>query len=264
MNRLFISLVFLFTFLFMPCSLVFPGEVSSIHLVCDEWPGFTNKDGTGVYWEIIKAVYEPAGIKVITNVVPWKRAILMVYHNESDAIVGDYYSKAQSGRSYLYPNWHISVEDPIVAIFKRKTLPNWHLQGVKALDGRTLGWIRGYDYDPKGWWDVSVKHHGLSTIHSGLKMLIADRLDVLLDYASAIKDEAQKIGMDMERTYELHPVKLGEKLFLKFSKTERSKTLIKIFDSRMDLMTSSHEVVRIYKKWGHPKDKFGKDRYETQ
>ncbi len=76
---------------------LYSNETKVIHIVCDEWAGFTNKDGTSVYWEVVKAIYEPTGIRVKTKVMPWKRANYTVLNKKADAIVGDYYIKEQAG-----------------------------------------------------------------------------------------------------------------------------------------------------------------------
>ncbi len=245
----------------MQHSRIFAEDLKVIHVVCEEWAEYTNEDGTGVYWEVVKAVYEPVGIQVKTEVMPWKRADRTVLRKKADAIVGDYYDQEQAGQEFLYPTWHISVEDPIIAVFKKGAIPDWERQGVQSLAGKTVGWIRGYDFDTKDWLDVSVKKHEVTTILQGLKMLAAvGRLDVLIDYRSTIKLEGEKAGIDVEQDYELKTVTLGEKLFLKFANTERSKQLMRIFDERMSELVTSGEMEQIYTKWGHSEEKFGKEK----
>ncbi|MCP3944098.1 MAG: hypothetical protein GY710_21830 [Desulfobacteraceae bacterium] len=113
-----ILLILMFTL--MGFSPVFAGNIYSIYVVCDEWKDYTNKDGTGAYWEIVKSVYEPVGIKVKTKVMPWKRVKHIVRHKDADALIGDYYEA--DAKDYLYPKWHISVEDPVVAVFKKANI----------------------------------------------------------------------------------------------------------------------------------------------
>ncbi len=253
---------FVFCMLFlMQQSPVCADETSAIHVVCDEWPGFTNKDGTGVYWEIVKTIYEPAGISVKTEVMPWKRADYTVLYKKADAIVGDYYLKEQAGKEFLYPAWHLSVEDPIIAVFKKRTISDWESRGIQSLKGKTVGWIRGYEYDKKEWLNVQMNKYELASVIQGMKMLAVDRLDVLIDYISTIEPEAIKAGINLDRDYDSKVVKLGEKLFLKFANTRRSKQLIKIFDDRMTELAKSGEIDALYQKWGHNKEKFSKERY---
>ncbi len=261
MKRLLICIVFCSFFIQHTSAL--SREIKSIHLVCDLWPGYTNQDGTGAYWEVVKAVFEPAGIVVTARTMPWKRAEMMVTHQMADAIVGDYYSPELDEKTHLYPQWHISVEDPIVVIFKQGRFPQWSTQGVLCFDGQTVGWIRGYGFDSQKWWPVNAEIHEVTTVHAGLEMLLRDRLDALVDYRSTIIAESKKTGLDIT-TYEIKTVKQGEKLFLKFSNTPRSRDLIHIFDQRMEKLSASGAIEEIYEKWGHPPEKFGKKRYNSR
>ncbi len=60
--------------------------------------GYTHRDGTGAYWEVVKAVYEPLGIKVKTIVMPWKRAEVTVVNKRADALLEIIIIKTRKGR----------------------------------------------------------------------------------------------------------------------------------------------------------------------
>ena len=124
---------------------VFADDKRNLLFVCDEWVNYTNSDGTGAYWDIVKAVYEPLGITVKTVTMPWKRALYTVRNNDADGLVGGYYEAGNT--AFLYPNWHISVEDPVIALSRKGTIENWDREGVRALEGKRVIWIRGYDFD---------------------------------------------------------------------------------------------------------------------
>lgn len=49
-----------------------------IHLVSEEWLDYTNADGTGVAWDVLRKVFEPAGVKVLTQSAPYSRAVGLV------------------------------------------------------------------------------------------------------------------------------------------------------------------------------------------
>lgn len=61
-------------------------KVDSVRFITEEWPGYTEKDGTGLYWEVLKTVYEPVAIKIEYTLVPWNRAKKTVLV-EADALV---------------------------------------------------------------------------------------------------------------------------------------------------------------------------------
>ncbi|MCP3874222.1 MAG: amino acid ABC transporter substrate-binding protein, partial [Desulfobacteraceae bacterium] len=176
--------------------------------------------------------------------------------------VGEYYFPDTAGREFLYPKWHISIEEQIVVLFRKGTLTEWESKGVKALTGKTVGWIRGYEFDKKDWLDVQINVHELRTLSQGIRMLAARRIDALIDYRSTIVEEGEKAGIPVKDEYDIKPVgRMGQKLFLKFANTKRSETFIKIFDERMTQLAKSGEIEKLYKKWGLSESKFGIDRY---
>ncbi len=238
---------------------VFAENISSISAVCDEWNNYTNKDGTGAYWEIIKTIYEPVGIKVKTMTMPWKRALYTVKYNKADALVGDYFQKKST--DYLYPNWHISVEDPVIAVFKKEKIKNWDNKGTQSLEGKKVVWIRGYDFDKIFLGKINVIKHEVSSVQQGLRLINFGRDDIFLDYESHIRHAAKKLNFNLDDDFEIKIAKPGEKLYVVFPKSEKSKKLIKIFDSRMSLLAEKKEIEKIYAKWGQKGEKFGKERF---
>lgn len=67
----------------------FSTEKPTLHCVADEWHGYTNADGSGTYWQIIKAVYgDKYQLKLETT--PFHRAMKMVTSGKVDCIVAIY------------------------------------------------------------------------------------------------------------------------------------------------------------------------------
>ncbi|MCP4024670.1 MAG: transporter substrate-binding domain-containing protein [Desulfobacteraceae bacterium] len=223
--------------------------------------GYTNKDGSGAYWEVLKAIYEPMGIKVDTKTLPWARAVINIKARDSDALVGAYYHQDQDGKDYLYPKWHLSVEDNITAVYKKGAVFDWQAQGLKDLSGKRIGWIRGYDFDGGFLNHINIIKCELNNLSSGIKMLYLNRIDILLDYKASILLEAKKLKIDLNKKMVVQVAKQGDKLFVAFANTDKSKSLIQIYDKQMDQLVESGEIEAIYEKWGFGKEKFGKDRY---
>ncbi len=240
----------------------FAENIDSIFVVCDEWKNYTNKDGTGAYWEVLKSVYEPVGIDVTTKTMPWKRVLMMVKKKKADALVGDYYDAKSA--DYLYPTWHISVEDPVVAVFKKGTIKNWENTGIRSLEGKRVVWIRGYDFEINFLKGIHVIQHEITTIPQGLRLIDSGRDDVFLDYESSVRHEAKKLHFNLDQDYEIKRATPGNKLYVVFAKTETSKELVRIFDRRMTLLAETGEIEKIYLKWGLEAKKFGKERFGTE
>ena len=226
-----------------------------ITVVCDEWKGYTNSNGTGAYWEIVKAVYEPLGIKVNSKVMPWARAEELVRLKVADALVGAYYDASQDFDEFIFPRWPISVEDPIVVIFDKVQLPAWYQSGFQSLAGKPVAWIRGYNFDQKEWLNAEVAAFEVSSIPQALNLLKLNRIAALIDYRVDIEAAAPEVQIDLEK-YRIQVVSPGKKLYLKFANTSKSRDLITLYDRQMGKLTESRKIEAIYRRWGLGKAKF--------
>ena len=214
-------------------------QPTSIHVVSPVWENYTNEDGTGLYWDVLKAVYEPVGIALHVEFVPWKRAIFLIETEKADAIPSatplDVESCDLSER--------MLDSSTVVAIFKPETIPDW--QGEASLEGKKVAWIRGYDFQMR--LQVTVAYHEINNLTSGLAMLEKGYIDVLMDYREGIEAEKPST-MDLTeyRIEELFP----EPMYMGFGKTPRGQQLLKIYDERIEQLYQSGELQKIYAKWG--------------
>lgn len=243
------------TFLFLGVA-----QAQEILVVGEAWEGYTETSGKGVYIELVKEVFEPAGIKVVWETYPWVRATNYVKSKRADAVLGDYYDSEEAGTSALYPSWHISVEDPVIIWLPKRA--NAHKSWQEAVGEGPVGWIRGYGFEKADWWDPSIQFHEITDLEPGLMMLKAGRLAGILDYQSSLLKAENSVQLDIQ--FQSRLVYPGSKLYIKFANTERSKSLIKIFDQRMEQLVNSGRVLEIYRSWGHSESKFSADRFEQQ
>ncbi|WP_341802362.1 hypothetical protein [Aquipseudomonas alcaligenes] len=87
-----------------------------MNLVSEHWVGHTNADGSGLAWEIMRAVFEPVGVKMNYRLVPYTRAIGLVQRGEADAWLGSY--RNEISERIIYPRSPYDA-DRIVALSLR-------------------------------------------------------------------------------------------------------------------------------------------------
>jgi polar amino acid transport system substrate-binding protein len=171
-------------FIFFLTNMGYCDDLKVITVASEEWENNTNKDETGLYWDIIRKVYQMDNIQLKTRIVPYARSVHMVKVKKVDAWVASYIDEETFA---IYPKWHFDA-DIVSALFQKSKFPDW--KGVQSLANKTVGWVRGYDYDQ--YIDVKMKIDELNSRDSAIGMLVKNRIDVLLDALVEIQNELKK------------------------------------------------------------------------
>jgi len=223
-----------------------PVNINTIHIATPAWEGQTNEDGTGLFFDIIRTVYEPAGIKMRFEIVPWKRAVQMILSNNADALLDIYRENIDENMSA--PQYPLLTEFT-VAIFKKNRIKNW--TGVKSLEGISLIWLRDYDYhNTRHLKNIKLKWSEVDDYESAWRILEKDRADAYLEAYTDAKHYITSNKIDMN-IYQMEKIG-GDKGFMACPKTEKSKILINIYDKRIIELLKSGELKKIFEKWNYP------------
>ncbi|WP_079226373.1 substrate-binding periplasmic protein [Pseudomonas putida] len=210
-----------------------------IHLVSEEWIDYTNADGSGVAWDVLRKVFEPAGVKVLTQSAPYSRAVGLVKRGEADAWVGSYKDENDDN---LYPRWHFDM-DHIYAL----GLATTPVPTLATVGQYRLAWVRGYDYS-----SYLPNAHNFREIQRRegiLPMLEHERVDFYIDAQTEV-DYVLGQTSQPERFRSTHVAELP--LYLAFSKNEHANALRDLFDKRMAELVRSGELKPIFEHWKQP------------
>ena len=240
---------FAIALLLMVNSVSYATDGERIKIVSQEWPGYTNGDGSGFYWEIVKAVYQPLDAPLTLEVLPWKRAKHLVRKQEASAYLGDYFYP--NADAFLYPQWHLSVEEDVVVVFARGSL-DWEEQQLSSLVNEKVAWVRGYGFEKGFLKDIPLELVEVDSAEQGMKLLKKGRVSALIDYPSSMAS-SDLLATD---AFVTEVAKKGEKLYVVFSNTESSNKLIEMFDARMPQLIQSGELKQIYLTHGKDYDAY--------
>lgn len=213
-----------------------PGQ---IRLVSEEWADYTNADGTGVAWDVMRKVFQPAGVEVVPQSAPYSRAIGLVKRGEADAWVGSYKDESEDN---LYPRWHFDVDHIYALGLASKPAPT-----LATIGDYRLAWVRGYAY---GKYLPRVREYREIQRREGiLPMLEHDRVDF---YVDAMTEVDYVIGQSSQpdRFRRTHVVELP--MYLAFARSERGEALRDVFDKRMAELVRSGELKPIFERWKQP------------
>ena len=222
-----------------PWAVAAEGPPKQIQLVSEEWIDYTNADGTGVAWDVLRKVFEPAGVKVVTQSAPYSRAVGLVKRGEADAWVGSY--KEENGDN-LYPRWHFDMDHIYALGLASKPVPTSQNVGKYR-----LAWVRGYDY---GSYLPDVHEFREIQRREGiLPMLEHDRVDFYIDSQTEV-DYVLNQASQPERFRRTHVAELP--LYLAFARNDQAKALRDLFDKRMAELVRSGELKPIFEHWRQP------------
>ncbi|MHA4976795.1 substrate-binding periplasmic protein [Pseudomonas extremorientalis] len=213
-----------------------PGKVM---LASEEWSDYTNKDGTGLAWDVLRQVFEPAGINLQTRSVPYTRSVGLAQRGEVDGWVGSYRDEAEG---VLYPHWNFD-SDHIYAL----GLASIPTPTVATLGNYRLAWVRGYKYEE---YLPNVRRFNQVERRDGiLAMLLHGRADFYIDALAEAKYVLSQA--DDHSKFTLTPI-AELPLYIGFADNERGRGLMAVFDQRMAALVKSGELKPIFERWKQP------------
>lgn len=223
------------------CPWVAAGErlPQQVRLASEEWLDYTNADGSGLAWDLMRKVFEPAGVKVVVQSAPYSRAIGLVKRGEADAWVGSYKEEDEDN---LYPRWHYDMDHIYALGLASKPAPT-----LENIGDFRLAWVRGYDF---GKYLPRVRDFREIQRREGiLPMLEHDRVDFYID---ALTEVDYVLGQSSrpEHFRRTHVAELP--LYLAFARHDQGRALRDLFDKRMGELVRSGELKAIFEHWKQP------------
>jgi polar amino acid transport system substrate-binding protein len=216
-------------------------EIAAISVVAPDWEGFTSPNGEGLYWDILRAIFEPEGIKVKTYTAPWNRAMKMVTkYRTYMAIPGEY---KDSEENLIFPNYPLEKEKLVTVTLKSA---GHNLATLEALSGLKVTWKKGYDV-------LDVDETGITLdefrdISEGLQKITSKKVDALIDEPDEVESGITN-GAFNASDFTIIPFSENKYVYLGLHPGVISERLIEIYDRRTEALVKNGELIKIYKKW---------------
>lgn len=217
-------------------------DLKEIRLSSDTWHMLTTPDGKGLYFNLIRAVYEPLGIRVSPVIVPYTRSVALVEKKMVDGWVASFMNEQPFP---LYPKWHFDRNRQVVVSLKGGKS---RFAGVESLRGKKVVWLRNFNLNK--YITVPLNFQEIDDIAGAFAMLASGHADFFIgaesDIMSAIKDnkiDASKYAID----FLMHL-----KLYIAFADTDRGRRFRDIWDKRMDKLSKDPAFLKIYKRYHYP------------
>ena len=235
--------LFFLVLIILLCLIYFPTMAGNIPeeiiFASEERSNATNKDGTGLYWDIFRAVYGSMGIKTKIIIQSYNGSVSLVKRHKADAAVGIYPDTIRGAVFSRYP----FVKDYVLVLFKKDKFSQW--DGQQTLKNRKVAWLKGYAYDE--YLEVPVIKKEFYTREAILRRLDSDQIDFFMDTRNDVESVLNKGIIDVTR-YKVETV-LELERYLVFANNNKGKKLKKIFDFRFPYLVKTGEIERLYDKW---------------
>ncbi|MFG0581872.1 transporter substrate-binding domain-containing protein [Ectopseudomonas khazarica] len=211
-----------------------------IRLASEVWEAYTEADGTGLGWDIMRKVFEPEGVSLAIHSVPYTRSVGLVQRNEADAWVGSYRDEVED--RVFYPKHHYDTDRIVALSLEDKPVPT-----LESLGQYRLVWVRGYEYQE---YLPNVHDYREVQRRGGiLGMLDLGHADFYID-ARPEAEYVLKAASHPERYRLTDLTRLP--LFLGFADTPRGHALAELYDRRMAALIASGELRPIFTHWHQP------------
>lgn len=215
-------------------------QPDEIRLASEVWEAYTETDGTGLGWDLMREVFEPAGVRLDIHSVPYTRSVGLVQRGEADAWVGSYRDEVKDG--VFYPKYHYD-RDQIVALgLKDKPLPT-----LDSIGKYRLVWVRGYSY--KEYLPNVHDYREVQRRAGILGMLDLGHADFYID----ARPEVDHVLSEAAKSRRYRVTDLTQlPLYLGFADTPRGHVLAEIYDRRMAALIANGELRPIFARWHWP------------
>lgn len=203
------------------------------------WERFTNGDGTGLYHDIVKAVFGKNNVRHFY--VASAQATTMVALGRADIMMCG--TKADRG---LMLSAHPMYENDFYALYLKDRIGPW--QDLSSLAGRQLVWRETY-YSQKDF-PLPVQFIEVRSGESALQMVASGRADFYIDDMHLIMQSFTKTGLNPNDP-RFGYAKVGQRRYFPvFADTLRGAKLREQYETRMEDLYRDGTLERFYHYWG--------------
>lgn len=215
-----------------------PVTAETIQIHAAEWQGYTNADGSGFGWDVVRAVFDSAGVDIAFETMPYSRSIHTVLHGHADAWIGAYRNEVPEA---VYPDWHYDA-DRVDAIFRADAGITW--RGPSTLRGADVVWLHDYRMDK--YLDVPVDAEQTLKQTSALKMVARERVDYYIGTAYEFETYFDNGAPSLSReTFDREHL-MNLELYVAFAPSDRGRRFARIWDRQFPKLLADATIGAIY------------------
>lgn len=208
-----------------------------IRWVTDSWPNYTDEDGSGLYHELIRSIFNREQ-EFNVQYAPWLRALELVKSGNAD------FTGAMPLNANYVMSQHVVLNQPVSVLIKKTNITRVNLPNLPTMVGV---WRSGYRNELLSE-DLKSLVNGVPTesADSGFNLVRHNRVDYFIDIRTILATHlAKQIDKSEFALVDLNSVNL----YMAFSKSERGQQIAKLFDERFSELKKSGKLAEIYSKY---------------
>ncbi len=210
-----------------------------VRIAADHWPEYTEPDGSGLGFDIMREVFAGTGIRVEFEIMPYLRCQGLVKRGEFDLFMDSYEHEVEGVH---YPRWHYDLERVSALGLASRPLPQF-----ERAEQYLLVWRRGYSFNKYA--PAARNFREISTGESVLKIL--DRGHA--DYYISNEEDMDILLRESRQSQRYRYITFAHlKLFPAFTDSERGRALAAVYDRRMDEPVRRGTLKRYSRQWDEP------------
>lgn len=217
----------------------FSAKSIDIIWVTESWPEYTNKDGTGLYHELLSRIFAQSPYNITVKYLPWRRALNQVAKNEAQ-ISG----ALPLNDLYLFASVPILTQP--ISILVNVNSQQFSLQQLAGLIGT---WPEMYEHElmqPQ----IAPYINAITSKDraDALKLLINSKVDYYLDIKPMLEAQLATLPAEQQQNYQIQNLSTLN-LYLIFSNDEKGRAVREYYDSQTKLLLSKNILQSIYQKY---------------
>jgi hypothetical protein len=202
-------------------------DYKDVFAISSEWVDYTNADGTGVYWDMLKTIFSEQ-YTFTHKTTSWIDAVQQFRKMNADILVSTY---AEDAKGYLLSSYHIDYEYEVFAVSKSKVKLNQFInskQSYKVCASEDLNFLL----------EQFGSAHQVYSVDECEQLLINGEVDIMLEYDYNFSQPVQ----EFHRVAVLEP----KPLFVAFQNTPKGKYLKGVFDAKIERLAKKGKLATLF------------------
>lgn len=220
--------------------------VEQVRLVTKHWPGYTDPDHRGGYFDLVQLVLPPERYQINIRFSNFNRAVIQVQKQQAELVLA---VTRVDGKQLLLSEFPIDA-DTVVAVYREQIAAKSAALTVAQLPQYRLAWDLAYNYGQALGLKVSgvaVNGFEVSGVSQGLELVSKDRVDVYLAEQSDL--EVPEAGLLLQHLKLQQKVIQQLPVYVGFSRSAKGLQLKRVWDQQFRLLLQQGTLQRLYQTY---------------